>query len=72
MPRQVGIGPLSFMYLRKVLGFNTVLGVTIPKEFANPLRLEKGKYIEMFLRDDRTIVIKPHRIEPKKIGLNDV
>lgn len=59
------------MVLRKLLKFNTVLGVTLPKEFTNALNVEARQYVEVFLRDNKTIVIKPHRTEPKKITIND-
>ena len=59
------------MYLRKVLIFNTVLGVTIPKEYTNALGLDRGGYVELFLRDRRTLVIKKHGVEPKKITTAD-
>jgi antitoxin component of MazEF toxin-antitoxin module len=59
------------MVLRKLLLFNTTLGVTFPKEFSNALELEHGKHVEVYLRDNKTIVIKPHRIEPKKITVDD-
>jgi len=59
------------MHLRKVLIFNTVLGLTLPKEYTNALKLNHGDYVEVFLRDTKTIVIKKHGVEPKKITVND-
>jgi len=59
------------MVLRKVLIFNTVLGLTLPKEYTNALRLERGQYAEVYLRDSKTIVIKRHGVEPKNITTAD-
>jgi bifunctional DNA-binding transcriptional regulator/antitoxin component of YhaV-PrlF toxin-antitoxin module len=59
------------MYLRKVLLFNTVFGFTIPKEFTNALKLSRGNYVEIYLRDNKTIVIKRHGVEPKQITVAD-
>jgi len=59
------------MNIRKVLRFNTAFGLTIPKEFANALGLEIGKYCEVYLRDKKSIIIKRHGVEPKKITVND-
>jgi hypothetical protein len=59
------------MVLRKLLIFNTVLGVTLPKQFTAALGVEGHDYVEVYLRDNKTIVIKPHRTEPKKITVHD-
>lgn len=59
------------MVLRKIIQFNTVLGLTLPKQFTGELELKKGSYVEVYLRDKRTIVIKAHKREPKKITLDD-
>ena len=55
------------MVLRKLMLFSTILGITLPKEYTNALGLEKGKYIELYLKDRNTLVIKPH-----KEGLNPI
>lgn len=59
------------MELRKVILFNTILGITLPKEFTNALGLKRGEYVEIYLRDRRTIIIKRHGVEPKKITVED-
>jgi len=59
------------MYLRKVLKFNTIVGLTLPKELSRALSLEWGNYAEVFLRDNKTIVIKKHGVKPNKITLAD-
>ncbi len=41
----------STMKLRKVLTFNTILGLTLPKEYTNALGLNQGDYAEIYLRD---------------------
>ena len=59
------------MNMRKVLRFNTAIGFTIPKEFAHAMGLNFGDYVEVFLRDSKTIVVKKHGVEPKKITVDD-
>jgi len=59
------------MYLRKVLAFNTVLGVTLPGEYTDVLGLERGQYAEIFLRDSKTIVIKKHDVKPHRLTILD-
>lgn len=59
------------MKLRKVSIFNTILGITIPKEYTNALDLEKGDYVEVYLRDRKSIVIKKHGVPPKRITVED-
>jgi len=59
------------MNMRKVLHFNSALGLTLPKEFCKALGLERGNYIEVFLRDNKTIVIKRHGVKPNKITIED-
>ena len=55
------------MHLRKVLYFNTLLGLTLPKEFTAALGIEKGGYVEVFLRDRKTIVVKKHGVKPQRL-----
>lgn len=59
------------MNLRKMLVFKNILGVTLPKEYTNALGLEKGGYCEVFLRDNKNIVIKKHGVEPQKLTTAD-
>lgn len=59
------------MYLRKMLIFNTVLGLTLPKELTNALGFERGSYAEVFLRDSKTIVIKRHGVKPQQVTTAD-
>lgn len=59
------------MNMRKILHFNSALGLTLPKEFCRALGLERGNYAEVFLRDNKTIVIKKHGTEPKKLTIGD-
>jgi bifunctional DNA-binding transcriptional regulator/antitoxin component of YhaV-PrlF toxin-antitoxin module len=59
------------MNLRKVLNFNNILGITLPKEFTNALNLLRGDYVEVYLRDKKTIIVKKHGVEPKGITTND-
>ena len=55
------------MHLRKVLYFNTVFGLTLPKEFTASLGVKKGDYFEAFLRDGKTIVLKKHGVKPQRL-----
>ncbi len=59
------------MRLRKVLDFKGIVGITIPKEMSNALDIVPKDYVEVYLRDKRTVVIKKHGIEPKKITIYD-
>ena len=59
------------MHMRKVLLFNTILGLTLPKEYTRAVGLQHGDYAEVYLRDKKTIVIKRHGVEPKKITVED-
>lgn len=59
------------MYLRKVLDFKGVLGATFPKEFTNSINVVKGDYVEVFLRDSKTIVIKKHGVKFQKLTTDD-
>ncbi len=45
------------MVIRKVLLFNTILGFTIPKEYANALKLEKGSYVQIFLGQNKSLIV---------------
>lgn len=57
--------------LRKMLKFNTILGITLPKQYTNALCLAHGDYVEIYLRDNHTIVLKTHRTKAKKITVDD-
>jgi hypothetical protein len=59
------------MYLRKVLTFNSALGLTIPKEYLAALAVNRGCYFEVYLRDAKTIIIKKHAVIGKKLTIND-
>jgi hypothetical protein len=59
------------MYMRKVLIFNTTMGITLPKDISNTLCLSRGDYIELFLRDSKTVVLKKHATKPNRITVSD-
>lgn len=59
------------MTLRKLLSFNGILGITLPKEFTNALALSRGDYAEVYIRDSKTIVIKKHGVKPQQITTAD-
>lgn len=59
------------MNMRKVLQFNDSIGFTIPKQFGHALNIKHGDYVEVYLRDNKTMVIKKHGIAEKKITIDD-
>ncbi len=59
------------MDMRKIVQFNTILGLTLPKEYTNALGLERGDYAEVFLRDNKTIVIKRHGVPINRLTIKD-
>jgi len=59
------------MTLRKVLVFNTSLGLTLPPEYAEALGIQKGDYLELYLRDKETVVIKRHKPDTNPITKKD-
>ena len=58
------------MQLRKVLNFNTILGVTLPKEYTNALRLNAKDYVEVALTGRGSIEIKKHEPYQPQRGIN--
>lgn len=67
MESQVSGRPRPLMELRKVLKFNSVLGLTLPKAYTNNLELEHHDYVEVSLSVNKTITIKKHlRYRPNK------
>lgn len=59
------------MVIRKLLLFNTVLGLTLPKQYTNAMNLKRGDYVEVNLMDKDSILIMTHDSEPKKITESD-
>jgi len=51
------------MKLRKVLRFNGVLGLTLPNEYSRVLKLEWGNYVEVYLKDSETLLVRKHNIK---------
>lgn len=45
------------MVIRKVLLFKTILGFTIPKEYAKALNLERGSYVQIYLGKNNSLVV---------------
>lgn len=54
------------MELRKVTKYNTVLGITIPKEYCNALGIEAGDYVEVNLLDDDSLLVMTHEKQTRK------
>ena len=55
----------SNMELRRVLKFNGTMGMTIPNKFSSVLGLHWQDYVEIYLADTETIVVRKHK-EPKR------
>ena len=70
MESHVFLAGSQFMQLRKVLNFNSVLGVTFPKEYTNSLGLEPKGYVEISLTKEATIIIRKHQPYQPTKGLN--
>lgn len=56
------------MRLRKVINLSGVLAVTFPKELCNAVEVEHGDYFEVYLGENKTIVLTKHRSAPNKLG----
>ena len=59
------------MNLRKALKFNAILGLTLPKAYTTALGIDRGDYLEVFLRDSKTIVVKRHNTKPQILTIAD-
>lgn len=59
------------MVLRKVLQLHKTLALTLPREYGEAIGIKKGDYIEVYLKDNKTIIVKKHGIKPKGISLDD-
>lgn len=57
------------MIIRKVLLFGTILGLTLPKKYTSALDLNWQDYVEVYLANDHTIVIKKHDYKVTDITL---
>ena len=55
------------MQLRKLLNFNNILGLTLPKEYTNAIGVKGKDYVEVYLASNLSIIIKRHDMPPKKI-----
>jgi bifunctional DNA-binding transcriptional regulator/antitoxin component of YhaV-PrlF toxin-antitoxin module len=51
---------------------NGVFAVTIPAVVARTIELDRGDYMELYVRDRKTIVLKKHGTKPKGVGLTDI
>lgn len=60
------------MYLRKVLNFKDILGMTIPGAISRALGIKHGDHVEVYLGDKKTILVRKHEVDPIKIKLDDV
>jgi len=56
------------MDIRKVLKFNGTLGMTIPNKFSKVLDLHWSDYVEIYLSDKETLVVRKHKLPREKGG----
>lgn len=63
---------INNMVIRKVLNFNTILGLTLPKHYTKALDLKWGDHVQVFLGDNETIIIKKNKVFEAKITEKDV
>ena len=54
------------MELRRVLKFNGTMGMTIPNKFSSVLGLHWKEYVEIYLADPETLVVRKHKPSKKK------
>mgnify|MGYP001582766351 CR=1 FL=1 len=54
------------MELRRVLKFNGTMGMTIPNKFSSVLGLHWKEYVEIYLADKETIVVRKHQPTKRK------
>lgn len=55
------------MYLRRLYKYNSTLGLTLPKEIKDHLKLHRGDYLELWIYSPETVIFRKHEI-PKKPG----
>lgn len=56
------------MEIRRVLKFNGTLGLTLPNKFSRVLDLHWQEYVEVYLADKATLVIRKHKVPKFKGG----
>lgn len=59
------------MNLRKLIAFNTAIGITIPPEYCEALQLKAGEYVSIYLGANKTILIKKQEIKDHKPTINN-
>ena len=55
------------MQLRRVLRFNGSVGFTLPVAHSRILKLHWKDYVEIYLKDDETLIVRKHRMKEFKI-----
>lgn len=58
--------------LRKVLKFNTTLGITLPKDFCNILELDSSSYVRISYKKPNEIILQKLNERHKEIGAKSV
>jgi antitoxin component of MazEF toxin-antitoxin module len=56
------------MEIRRVLKFNGTLGMTLPNKFTSIIGLHWQDYVEIYLADDETIVVRKHKVSKSLKG----
>lgn len=56
------------MEIRRVLKFNGTLGMTLPNKFSRVLGLHWQEYVEIYLADKETLVVRKHKVTKYKKG----
>ena len=51
------------MHLRRVLRFNGSFGITVPAEFSRILKLHWKEYVEVYLKDPETLIVRKHKVK---------
>ena len=56
------------MDIRRVLKFNGTLGMTIPNKYSRVLDIHWQDYVEIYLADKDTLVVRKHKVLKQKGG----
>lgn len=56
------------MEIRRVLKFNGTLGMTLPNKYSKVLQLHWQDYVEIYLADEGTLIVRKHKVPKLKKG----
>jgi len=60
------------MELRRVQKFGTTVGLTLPRKFSAVLGLHWKDYVEIWLADSNTLIIKKHKVIKKGHAIDGI